>query len=46
MECSLIESKQYQMTNREYINQMTDEELREYYEDYIAGLQIDSMKEE
>lgn len=30
MECSLIESKQYQMTNREYINQMTDEELAQW----------------
>lgn len=34
------------MCNSERNNQMTDEELKDYYEDYIAGLQIDSMKEE
>mgnify|MGYP004417896267 CR=1 FL=1 len=34
------------MCNSERSNQMTDEELKDYYEDYVAGLQVDSMKEE
>lgn len=34
------------MCNSEISNQMTDEELKDYYEDYVASRQVDSMKEE